>query len=400
MQGNSSVASLPSHYEKDYFGNSHPAPSHVTAKLPPYSAASTLVNFQLRTSNATGSRFPLLESAAVAQPSAFPTGLQTAWLDTTTQREVSSNFLQSPGSTSSSLETSLGEQPSQNCNKHESNAGYEQKVSFVHEDPNEIHNPTPLSRNTDTPQPLKKQYSEVDGVASGSLMTHMTQHPSDQEQKDYQTYSLLRYPRDGLTDCGERFPFKHETIDYQQAIAKARGLLLSGQKLVVQDKAKSYQEAVQVGASFSQEGREDQFGNASSAAYLQNFQQMEMLGQDELQNNSIGSNQASNLAYQSQSILQMAPSWLKHYGTLKNGQELPQPFSGLSIGKLRENSSIMQVNSVNPSQGSEMAISEPKKRKGFAFDMVPWHKEINCEATLPQNFRYHHLKLFESAEPF
>ncbi|KAL8471716.1 hypothetical protein ACS0TY_029093 [Phlomoides rotata] len=437
--GNSSVASLPSHYEKDYFNNPHPASpvqSHVTAKLPSYSAASSLTDFQLRTSNAGGSRFPLLESAAITQSSGasvvpqlagFPTGLPTAWPDITTQREVSSNFLQSPGSASSSLETSLGEQPSQNCNKHESYADYEQRphnVRFVHEGPNEMHNPTPLSRNPDTLQPLRKHYSEVDGVASGSLMTHTTQRLPDQEQKDYQIYSLmhqLRNPRDGLTDCGERFPFKQENIDYQQAIAKARGLL-SGQNLVVQDKAKSDQEAVQVGASspgvnkgwnFSQEAREDQLGKASSAAYLQNFQQMEMLGQDDSQNNSIGSNQASNLAYQSQINWQMDPSWFKHYGTLKNGQELPQPFSGLSIGKLQENSLIMQVNSVNSSQGSGISsppttlvaskelspssmlpsdvmyhnldVSKLKKRKVFAFGMVPWHKEVNCEAPMPQN---------------
>lgn len=503
MQGNSSVTSLPRHYEKDYFKNQHPAPpvpSHMNTKLPAYSAATSQVNFQLKTSNSSGLDFPLLENVAVTQPSGasvvslharFPTGLPTPWPDITTQQDVysprankfSSSLFRSPGSASSSLETSSGarnEQPGQNCFRPEHNvqefgtcsgkSGYHEqleKVSFLHEVSTKIHNPTPLTRSTDTQQSLRKHYSEVVGVASGSLMTHTSQHPSDQaEQNDdvtpvvpasditafgrslHQNYSQLHHPRDAQTDFGKRFPFKNESINYQQAVAKARELLLSGQKFVVKDKAKGDLEAVHLGASspgdnkgwnFSQEAQEDQSGKASSAAHLQNFQRMEMFGQNDSQNYAIGSNEASNVAYQPQISLQMAPSWFKHYGTLKNGEVLPmynpkaaitaaQPFSG-SIENLQENSLIMQVNSANASRGSgiwpssaatliaskhlspssmlpsdvtyqNLGVPKLKKRKIVAFDMVPWHKEVNCEAVRLQNIRSDHVKLFKSDETF
>lgn len=117
-------------------------------------------------------------------------------------------------------------------------------------------------------------------------------------------------------------------------------------------------------------------------------------------------------AEQSQISLQMAPSWFKHYGTLRNGQMLPmfdpraahQFSTGNILEKLRmggpgaghetsvwpttTDNNLVAVKSLTPSyvlppdflvQNSE--IIRPKKRK--AFELLPWHKEISqCSQNL------------------
>lgn len=115
---------------------------------------------------------------------------------------------------------------------------------------------------------------------------------------------------------------------------------------------------------------------------------------------------ASDAADQSQISLQMAPSWFKHYGTLRNGQMLPmfdpraahQFSTGNILEKLRmggpgaghetsvwpttTDNNLVAVESLTPShvlppdvlvQNPE--IIRPKKRK--AFELLPWHKEIS-----------------------
>ncbi|XP_074324968.1 uncharacterized protein LOC141661857 isoform X1 [Apium graveolens] len=115
---------------------------------------------------------------------------------------------------------------------------------------------------------------------------------------------------------------------------------------------------------------------------------------------------ASDAAEQPQISLQMAPSWFKHYGTLRNGQMLPmfdpraahQFSTGNMLEKLRmgvpgaghessvwpatTDNNLVAVQSLTPSyvlppdalpQNPENI--RPKKRK--AFELLPWHKEIS-----------------------
>ncbi|KAH6830347.1 hypothetical protein C2S53_007513 [Perilla frutescens var. hirtella] len=344
--GYSNAKSLPNSYEKDYVKNQHPTPqvpNHMTTKLPAYTdPSSPQINFQGRISSC-GPGFSLLENVAVTQPSGtsvssqrvgFPTGLSPLGPDITTQQDVSSprankfssSLFRTPGSASSSLEANsqAPEQAHQSFLKHEHNVAAKNKAK-----------------------------SSMEGMQLGEFS------PSNDK------------------------------------------------------------------GNFIKETHEDQSAKASSADYLQSSQKMEMIGQNDSQSHSIDSKKAPNVAYQSQISLQMAPSWFKHYGNLKDGQALPTynpkaattampPFSGLSIGNLPENRLLMQVDSANAAQGSgtwqrsastliannhlsppsmlpsdvtnqNMAASKLKKRKIVAFDLEPWHKELNCEAPRPQN---------------
>ncbi|XP_057769687.1 uncharacterized protein LOC130989665 [Salvia miltiorrhiza] len=446
--GNLNVKSLPNSYEKDYIKNQHPTPS--------------VPSFMSRiNASPSGPRFSLSENVAVTQPSGtsvssqragFLTGFPSPGADVTTQQDTSSprankfssSLFRTPGSASSSLETTsrAPEQSSLDWSKHKYNVGYDEqkKASFLPESSTEIHNPTPLSSNTDSKQSLRK-YSEVDGVASGSYMRHTSPQPYDQvEKKDIESpifsisdsrafghplqknLSLLHQfhrpsPRDGQTDPGKRFPF-----NYQSTTANSRELLLSGLSVSVKDKAVAFSPGNVMG-TFTKEA-DDQPAKASSTDYLRSSQQTEMIRQNESQGQSIDK-EASAVAYQSQISLQMAPSWIKQHGNLKNFEAIPAynqkaattampPFSELSTGNLPENRLDLQVDSTNAAQGSgtrpssagtliaskplsppsmlpsdlsyqHLSVSKLGKRKIVALDLEPWHKEVNSEAPRPQN---------------
>ncbi|KAI3462887.1 hypothetical protein Pfo_019550 [Paulownia fortunei] len=411
----------------------------------------------------------------------FPIELPTPWHMPTQQDasspkpyKFSSNLFRFPDSESGNLETSLSapnEQQNQTSFQHEYNVQklgkysgnsecHEQQLekgNSLREGLTEINNSTSLCRSTHKQEFMRKHHLEADYFGSGSLMTNPHEQPSNQAEgreketasfpaRDIgafhhslsQNYSLLHQvlsTRNAETDGGKNFPPKYDNVNNQQSIANARELFLSGQKSGVKDRAKSDLYAVsQLGAfwsgdnkgwNFSQEAQGDQSGKASSTSYHQNFQQMDIFCQNDTPSRPIGSNEASNLTYQSQISLQMAPSWFKQYGTLKNGQMLPmydaraavnaaQPFSEMTLGNLQENSLIMQVNLANASQGSglcpstaattiackqlnpicmlpsdvtyqNLAVSIPKKRKLVALDMVPWHKEVNHQKSRLQD---------------
>ncbi|KAK4409850.1 hypothetical protein Sango_0058000 [Sesamum angolense] len=381
--GNSRATAVSSHNLNDYIKNQQPpppAPSHMATEFPAYSAASSQENPELKITHSNGPEFPLLEHESVTQPSltsdmlqhaGFPIGLPTPWQDMATQQHAastksykfSSNLFRSPDSASSSLGAGPGaanEQSNENCFQHEFNVQ--------------------------------------------EMGTHSGKSECSEQQQDR-----------GSTEM-------HDSI--LPLIANARELLMSG-KAGVKDRAKGDLNAVsQLGAfqsggnnrwNFSQEAQGDQSGKTLSTAYHQNLQQIDMFCQNDMQSRPVGSNIPSNMTYQSQVSLQMAPSWFKHYGTLKNGQMLSMydPKLAVSAAKafpemsrnLQENNPIMQVNLGSAGQGSglcptaatsvackqlnstcmlpsdvtpqNLAVSIPKKRKLLTFDMVPWHKELN-----------------------
>ncbi|KAK6152620.1 hypothetical protein DH2020_012259 [Rehmannia glutinosa] len=223
-----------------------------------------------------------------------------------------------------------------------------------------------------------------------------------------QNYSLrhqMLSTRNAETDGSvKNFPLKYDNVSNQHSIANARELFLSGQHAGVKDRSKSDPYAV-------------------SRLGARNLQQMDIFRRNDTANRSIGGNDGSNLTYQSQISLQMAPSWFKHYETLKNGQMLPMydtraaiNAARMNLGNLQESSSIMKVNLANAGQGSgvcpstvatsmackqlnppcvlpsdvthqKLVVSIPKKRKLAALDLVPWHKEVNHEQSRIQDIR-------------
>ncbi|KAL0461610.1 UNVERIFIED_CONTAM: hypothetical protein Slati_0048600 [Sesamum latifolium] len=473
--GNSRATAVSSHNLNDYIKNQQPpptAPSHMATEFPAYGAASSQENPDLKITHSNGPEFPLLEHEPVTQPSltsdmlqhaGFPVGLPTPWPDMATQQHAastksykfSSNLFRSPDSASSSLGAGPGaanEQSNENCFQHEFNVqelGTHSGKSQYSEQQldrgsTEMHESILVSRSTHKQEYTRKHHLEADPVGSGSLMSNTHLEPSNQaEGRDKeistfpardigafrnswsQNYSLLHQlhsARNAETDGAKSFPPKYD--NYQPLIANARELLMSG-KAGVKDRAKGDLNAVsQLGAfqsggnnrwNFSQEAQGDQSGKTLTAAYNQNLQQIDMFCQNDMQSRPVGSNISSNMTYQSQVSLQMAPSWFKHYGTLKNGQMLSMYDPKLAVSprkpfpemtrNLQESSLIMQVNLASASQGSDLcptagtsvackqlnstcmlpsdvtpqnlAVSIPKKRKLLAFDMVPWHKELN-----------------------
>lgn len=151
--------------------------------------------------------------------------------------------------------------------------------------------------------------------------------------------------------------------------------------------------------NLSSEIRENQLANTFSQPLVRDA------NQETVTFGHYSSPNASDAAEQSQISLQMAPSWFKHYGTLRNGQMLPmfdpraahQFSTGNILEKLRmggpgaghessvwpttTDNNLVAVKSLTPSyvlppdvlQNPE--IIRPKKRK--AFELLPWHKEIS-----------------------
>uniref|UniRef100_A0A5B6ZF66 Uncharacterized protein n=1 Tax=Davidia involucrata TaxID=16924 RepID=A0A5B6ZF66_DAVIN len=169
--------------------------------------------------------------------------------------------------------------------------------------------------------------------------------------------------------------------------------------------------------NFPSEVRDHQSVKDSSQPFLQDTpQKMATLGQSYSQSHSTSSNVTSNRTELSQISLQMAPSWFKHYGTLKNGQLLPmydaraaknsaQQFPlGKPCENLHTNTSMVRVFATDASQvGStwpttattwaagkqsppyvlptevtdqNLAIVRPKKRKIASTELLSWHKEV------------------------
>lgn len=491
MQGTSSATSLSSRNVNDHVENqcsAPPVPSHMATELPGFSAAAFQDNSKLNITHSRGPEVPLLENVPVTQPSltsdrlqhvGFQMGIPTQWPDMASQKDISSpkphkfssNLFRSPDSASSSLETSSAapneqhfqyEYNAQELRKYSGKSEWHeqrlQKGSFLREGSTEINSSTALSSSIQKQEFSRKHHLEGDAVGSGSLMTNTHQRPSNQaEGREKETpfpatdigafshslsqnYSLLHQlhsRRNAETDDGKSLPPKYDSVNYQHSFANAGELFLSGQNSGVRDRTKNDLNAVsQLGAfssgdnkgwNFSQDCQGDQSGKALSTSCHQNFQQKSMFCQNDTPSRSIGSDEASNVANQSQICLPMVQSWFKHYETLKNGQISPmydpraaiqaaQPLSEMTLGNLQENSLIVQVNLANGSQGSilrpstaatsivcqrlsspsmlpsdvtyqNFAVSLPKKRKLVALDVVPWHKEVNHEQSRLQDIR-------------
>ncbi|KAL6587560.1 hypothetical protein OROMI_000538 [Orobanche minor] len=393
-QVSSSATPLPNHIVDYYIKYQHSAPpiqSQTGSRFPAYVAAASKENPEMRSSNSSVLEFPLSENLPESQPSSTPDTLQHV------------GFL-------TGLPTPWPE--NENSFQHE----YQQleKGNSVCEGPIEINSSTQLSRNIREQEFIRKHRLEENAVESGpsTISPHeqasnpgeVKREPPSFDASDVgsfrhsldQNYSPLQQvlpTRNDEADGVENFSPKIGNVNNNDSAANGRELLLNGLHFGVKDRAKNDSHAfMQLGAFWS--------GEASSVSYNQNSQNF-------TPNRPTSTNDTSNLTYKSNISSQMAPSWFKHYETLKNGHILAmydaeaqnnaaQLFGEMTRGTLQENSLITRVNLANASQQSgvcaptsnptllplhgtcqNLAVSIPKKRKHVALDMVPWHKEVN-----------------------
>ncbi|KAL6521693.1 hypothetical protein OROGR_018262 [Orobanche gracilis] len=398
--GSSSATPLSSHIVDDHIKYQHSAPpvqSHTDSRFPAYGGAASKETPEIRSSNSNVLEFPLSENLPDGHPSSTTDMLQHV------------GFL-----------TGLPTPPfpaNENSFQHD----YQQleKGNSVCEGPTEINSSTQLSRNIREQELIRKHRLEENAVESGPSTTspheqasnpgEIKREPPSFRASDVgsfrhslnQTYSPLHQvlpTRSDETDGVEDFSPKIENVNNNDSIANARDLLLNGLRFGVKNRAKNDSHAFMPLGAFRS-------GEASSMSYNQNSQTY-------IPNHPTRSNDSSNLTYQSNISSQMAPSWFKHYETLKNGHILAmydagaqnnaaQLFGEMTRGNFQENSLITQVNLANasqqigvcaptsmackqnptvlPSHGTyqNLAVSIPKKRKHVALDMIPCHKEVN-----------------------
>ncbi|KAG6418196.1 hypothetical protein SASPL_120396 [Salvia splendens] len=421
----SSATTLSSHIVNDHVENQHP-PSPVPSRI--------------------NAEVPLSGNVVVAQPSltsdrlqhvGFRMGQHTQWQGMALQQDtssplVSSSLFGSPDLASNTTRTSsaaTNEQHYQNYSQQIYNAkqysgnlaGLDQRLekgSSIHEGSTDINSSTSLSSNIQKHEHLRDHGLDAGSIGSGSLMT----------------------------DDGKSFPPKHDSVNYQHPNANLEELFLSGQDSGNKGVAKTdlsgvsfldtYSSGDSKGWKPAQGGQDYKSDKTLLTSYQPNFQQS-MLSQNNIPPYSVGSNRPSNAVHPSRISLPMVQSWFKQSETLKNGQRLPiydsraaiqatQLSSEMTHGTLQDNSLNMQVNLADASQGNgllspssrnpvlhkqlnppsmlpsyashqNLAVTLRRKRKLVAFNMVPWHKEINNDQLWPQDISTAELSWAQAA---
>ncbi|XP_047941617.1 uncharacterized protein LOC125188667 isoform X2 [Salvia hispanica] len=424
----SSATTLSSHIVNDHVENQHP-PSPVPSRI--------------------NAEVPLSGNVVVAQPSltsdrlqhvGFQMGQHTQWQGMALQQDtsslgsyiVSSSLFGSPDSASNTTRTSsaaTNEQHYQNYSQQIYNAkqysgnlaGLDQRLekgSSIHEGSTDINSSTSLSSNIQKQENLRDHGLDAGSIGSGSMMT----------------------------DDGKSFPPKHDSVNIQHPDANLEELFLSGQDSGNKGVAKTdlsgvsfldtYSSGDSKGWKPAQGGQDYKSDKTLLTSYQPNFQQS-MLSQNDIPPYSVGSNRPSNAVHPSRISLPMVQSWFKQSETLKNGQRLPiydsraaiqatQLSSEITHGTLQDNSLNMQLNLANASQGNgllsptsrnpvlhkqlnppsmlpsdashqNLAVTLQKKRKLVAFNMVPWHKEIDNDQLWPQDISTAELSWAQAA---
>ncbi|GMP28696.1 hypothetical protein CsSME_00004138 [Camellia sinensis var. sinensis] len=285
---------------------------------------------------------------------------------------------------------------------------------------------------------VAKHLSEPNAVGSGSLMARPYQNFNSAWHGDKQasavsardleafgrslkpsnlhpSYSLLHQVHSLTnmeTDPSRRVSDKNHTagsdLNVQQVTAVAGHQMMYGHNSA--SRLNSFPTRDVKMLSFSSEAGDDQSVKALSLPLQDTPHEMATHDQSYL------SDLAFNRTEHSQINVQMAPSWFKHFGTLKNGQMLPmydartannsvQQFPlGRPFENLHMNTSVVQVNVPGPSQVSSVwpttattlavgtlsppfvlskdasdhnfCVTTSKKRKIAASELLPWHKEV------------------------
>ncbi|CBI21222.3 unnamed protein product, partial [Vitis vinifera] len=378
----------------------------TAGRLPPFNLAPSQDTSRQIYANSFGQSFPVLEAVPVTQPSIMPGMSQLSgfsarpnnvWTNIPTQRHLSgtephnvpSSSLPSTDSSKRNLETpSLAPQE---LNDQNSQKGGNESLEF-----GALRYKENQSRAT----------SERDFEAFGRSLK--PSHTFHQNYFVHQTQAM----RNVETDPSKKVSYPLD--DELNAESRPRPFP-TGEKTMV---------------SFFSAAREDQNVKASSQPVFQDVSSQEMVtfGRQDSQSHSTSANLAPNPRDSSQINLQMAPSWFKQFGTLRNGQMLSmydtriaktvaeQLASGKSSENLLVHASVggvnaadaSQVNSVWPSTAATLVesghLTPPymlptdsidqslvdmgtKKRKIAFSELLPWHKEVTQDSQRLQNIR-------------
>lgn len=411
-----------------------PVPRPMATEFLAYSAAAARPNSELKIIQSGSQEFPHLENNLTTHPPSNSDGLQlvvqpTPWPDITSQQGSDAKPYKFPhlfgfsNPASGSLEetkppnlkASLCEQELVSyIRKPEGSDQQFKQGNSLPENSSEINNSASLG-STNMQQFKENHYLEAGAIDSDSLRIDMHQQPSSHvEGGDGEAPSI---PPGDVGAFGNSLS-KNYSLQHQ--LLPSRNIETDGHKTGVEDIAKDGPHVVpQLGAFWSsgikglncsQAPGVDELARASGSALHQ--KQEDTICQNNIPVHSIDGIEASNVAYPSQISLHMAPSWINQH-SLKARSTLPicesslvkagQQFSGL-----QQNSLTMQMNladsdlgigiyppaavtAISPSMvatdvaSQKLAASIPKKRKLTEFSMVPWHKEMNHQPSMPHD---------------
>ncbi|XP_052196419.1 uncharacterized protein LOC127803869 isoform X2 [Diospyros lotus] len=314
-------------------------------------------------------------------------------------------------------------------------------------------------------EPLLQHVSEVSATGSGSLMVHSEKqndtawHPDKQMptvsardieafgrslkpsnlHPSYSLFHQMRHPNNVATDPSRRISDNNRGMgsnpNVQQATSVAGHQMMYANNSTSKDVASrfnSFPTSDDKMLSFSSEVGDVQLVKDSPLPHLRDTpEEIITQGQSYSHSDSGCNDVALNSSEHSQISMQMAPSWFKHYSTLKMGHMLPmydtrsgnnssqqfplqKPFENLHM-----NSSVVQVNvsgaghvtSVWPITattlaagklsppcvlppdviGHNLSVTRSKKRKIAMPELLPWHKEVTQGSKRLQTIRFYNF---------
>ncbi|KAL5807930.1 hypothetical protein ACOSQ3_028621 [Xanthoceras sorbifolium] len=461
LQGNSMAAYAPSpsyvrNQSQMQFISSGPVVSQSlqASRYPIFNHAASQDASQQITSNPLVQQFPVLEAVPVSQPSVMSGMSQqgdvsarqhNVWRNVPIQRQLS---VPEPPKVSSN--TSSATDPS-NINMingpkvgHRSSdlgAGSQQQI------PSEILDTSQTAGLLHGTIPLSKHISDTSALHSGSLVAQSNQQDLHGIKNDNnQSPTALQRNLASVVHSVESSPNQsYSLLDQVQAMKSVETDLSKrlGQQIYEQNfrsgnpmdsgrnsgvEQNSFSSRDTKSMTFLTESTEDPSAKGSSRAAFPDrlVNEMVKFGQSDPHSQSGSSNVISNAMEQNQVTLHMAQSWVKQYGTLKNGQMLPmydarlakmatgQLFLGKTPLNLHVHASLDRVDATDASQGGtvlpstipnlvgtehfptpyvlpsdiinpSMADMKPKKRKRATTERLPWHKEVMQSSERLQN---------------
>lgn len=437
----------------------------TAGRLPPFNLAPSQDTSRQIYANSFGQSFPVLEAVPVTQPSIMPGMSQLSgfsarpnnvWTNIPTQRHLSgtepynvpSSSLPSTDSSKRNLETpslapqELNDQNSQKGGNESLEFGAcsmnSQGFDYGEEQPGKERSqqrmvsemlgpPSQTSGLPQEPESVVKHMSDASAVTSGSVRYKENQSRATSE-RDFEAFGRSLKP--SHTFHQNYFVHQTQAMRNVETDPSKKVSYPLDDELNAESRPRPFPTGEKTMVSFFSAAREDQNVKASSQPVFQDVSSQEMVtfGRQDSQSHSTSTNLAPNPRDSSQINLQMAPSWFKQFGTLRNGQMLSMydtriaktVAEQLSSGKSSENllvhasvggvnaADASQVNSVWPSTAAALVesghLTPPymlptdsidqslvdmgtKKRKIAFSELLPWHKEVTQDSQRLQNIR-------------
>lgn len=437
----------------------------MACRLPPFDLASSQDTSRHNYANNLGQPFPVLEAVPVIRPSimsgmsqlsGFSARPNNAWTSIPTQQHLSSieppnvpsSSLPSTDSSRRNLETPVSPQE---LNDQNSQKGGNESLEFVtcsmnsqgfdygEEQPGKgrseqqvlseiLGPPSQTSGLPQEPKSVAKHFSDARAITSESAQFDENKTRPTSEM-DFEAFGRSLKPSPTFQ---QSYPFVHQAqamrnLESDPSKKVSQPLV---NELNEESQPKPFPTGEKNTGSFFSAAREDQNVKASSQTVFHDLPSQEMVtfARQDSQGHSTSTILAPNPANNSQINLQMASSWFKQLGTLRNGQMLSMYDTGitktvaeqLSIGKSSENllvhASVGVVNAADATQicnvwpstaatfiGSghlappfvlptesidqSLAVMRTKKRKIASPELLPWHREVTQDSQRLQTIR-------------